>query len=545
MSALTSSTSTANAAMMDVKTPELRTVLTEAIELRQHSTEALTALTQTANGRKRAAKTLAANAEQIEELTTLIANLTETIVDAEQELARRGMATAARLATEDAAAAAEGVTPEQYVAAHGRAAQPTETTLAQIDAEQAEWDADLGEDEHEGQSCPACGRNGLSEAEMARETDGAADSTLCGPCYEAAGIANEHSDGGHSSQPASDCPDCAATEAAQPQEDTTVDDESLSDGTCAQCHEAVLDSQPAQTVYLTTEDAYAATNGAYLHDACVAAYMEAQPEAEGEQDAADGASQPQDGSDGPQEPQGQAGTLEPGTPLEKGIPEGYPSCHGCAKPFRLTSVPVVATDGNVWHRLCAQAGPPNHDGAWTSLIAGSGPRAPKAAGPSREPRQPQAARASQPQTAGPSQAARIAALEALVLQQQTAIQTLAAQFAALAGGLGLDVDPTLALLVGAGQPQAAPIPGADGTCPQCQGTMVETQDGGYAALHQGVEAQPSGTRPDAWVHTNCVSAFVAAYDWDGYTDLGLIHDADRAAQDAHVAASVAAASVAA
>lgn len=56
--------------------------------------------------------------------------------------------------------------------------------------------------------CRACGKLTHSDVQ------GAAGIELCGPCFEAAGLENEHSDGYHESEAHPDCPDCAASGAS-------------------------------------------------------------------------------------------------------------------------------------------------------------------------------------------------------------------------------------------------------------------------------------------------------------------------------------------
>lgn len=48
--------------------------------------------------------------------------------------------------------------------------------------------------------CKVCGKR------TTRNTGGGTG--LCGPCYDEAGLENEHADGHHDEAPHADCPDC-------------------------------------------------------------------------------------------------------------------------------------------------------------------------------------------------------------------------------------------------------------------------------------------------------------------------------------------------
>lgn len=48
------------------------------------------------------------------------------------------------------------------------------------------------------------------------DIQGAAGIELCGPCFDAAGLENEHADGYHESEAHPDCPDCAAAARVTP-----------------------------------------------------------------------------------------------------------------------------------------------------------------------------------------------------------------------------------------------------------------------------------------------------------------------------------------
>lgn len=52
--------------------------------------------------------------------------------------------------------------------------------------------------------CRMCGKT------TTKNVDGCLYIQLCRPCYEAAGLENEHSDGYHANTPHPDCPDCKA-----------------------------------------------------------------------------------------------------------------------------------------------------------------------------------------------------------------------------------------------------------------------------------------------------------------------------------------------
>lgn len=58
--------------------------------------------------------------------------------------------------------------------------------------------------------CPLCGKvtTNYEQSTMALAPDGRTKICVCVPCYELAGIENEHADGYHKDAPCAECPEC-------------------------------------------------------------------------------------------------------------------------------------------------------------------------------------------------------------------------------------------------------------------------------------------------------------------------------------------------